>query len=684
MDRPPDLEPPVPESSTPPRAARWRLPRLPLLIGVVGLGAFVSSGVWVNRRAQAHHRVEAQAIQQELAAAEADAAQYRERYKNLLWNAQKVRDAAAGAAVEPLKSWLRERAGYFDALVARIDRSAEEKAFESLAAEIKALCAQGDVSAARARLLRLPEVKFPAAPAFLRLQEQLYFKPLAELSRQNPTSYGAFQKLEPEAAKADIAALKQELAGLPDQQVTPQLVMKFELLGAALPKDDPVVADLGTLVTAAEYFVDPDPATLQAWRAAQKAVRAQDWESAVTKMQAITRTAVRTRQPFRAAYGRALLNNRPDDVGAAYPLLVEAARAGDAGARAWVAQQDLASGRTAQAMRWLEASVTDGETAGIPQLLALYAKGREEGPRDAGREAGVLQRIVSRPDAPPLANLLLARLYESGEGGPPSPARAFEAYRAAAEKQFQPAWPEVARCYLRGDGTNEDLAKALEWASRAYAAGERDRSVPILAELINRSPERSVAGVQQLLENEQTAAPAGFSDRRVNGRSVSPLAGLLARYFDERGQFGQAAELYGQIGKGDRHAANRHSELTATHVCSTCGGNGKVQRPTLCATCAGKGTVVCAVCDGRGFSMAPGAPPCATCGGTGGTQQDGRNVLCGTCGGTGKGKGSVVKKSCPACIQGRVDCRECIDGRIVVTKECPECHGAGKRSLADQ
>jgi hypothetical protein len=403
-------------------------------------------------------------------------------------------------------------------------------------------------------------------------------------------------------------------------------------------------------------------------------------------MQAITRTTIRTRQPFRAAYGKAILRNRPDDAALAYPLLEEAAAAGDSAARAWIAQEDLAKGRYGQAVHWLENALLDGEAAAVPQLVALYAKDRETVPRDAAREAGVLQRIVAGADAPPLALMLLARLYETGDGIPLSAQRAFAAYRTAAELRHRPAWPEVARCYLRGEGTEEDLDKACEWASRAYAAGEREKSVPILTELMIRAPERAASAVQELLEHEQTAAPAGFNDTRIveSAAGASPLPTLLARYFDERGLFGQAAQFYAQSGRKDVSAAVRHDELTTSHVCPACGGVGKIQRSTVCVTCAGRGTVVCSVCDGRGFSMVPGAPPCTTCGGTGGTEHEGRVVACGACGGTGKGQGSVIKKTCPSCSRGRIDCRECKEGRILVTKECPECHGAGKRSLADQ
>lgn len=665
------------------RASRWTLPRLPVLIGVVGLGALVTAGGWMKKQTDARHRAEAQAIQQELSGMEAEAVQYRERFKNLQWNAAKMRGAAENAQTEPLKSWLRERARCFDGLVARIDRSAQEKTFDALSVEIRSLCAKGEIAAARERLLLLPAITFPSPAGFLRLQQTMFWTPLAELSRQRPAYYGAFRQWEPEAAKADVAALRDELAKAADAPITPQLMMKFELLSAAAPPDDPVVADWATVASAADYFVEPDAATIKRWRAAQKSVRAEDWPGAVAQMQAIDRTTVRTRQPFRAAYGKAILRNRPEDAATAYPFLQEAAAAGDDAARAWVAQEDFAKGRYAEAVRWMEEAVKDGDQSVVPQLVSLYAKDRESVPRDRAREAGTLQRICAKPDAPPLALMLLARLYETGDGVPASATNAFAAYLNAAGKRHMPAWCEVARCYLRGEGTSEDLDQACEWASRAYAAGERLKSVAILIELMSRAPERTAPIVQQLLDHEQTASPAGFADERVMGPSVKPLPTALARYFDERGLFGPAAQFYAQSGSRDPSIVNRHSELTTAHACPTCGGAGKVQRSTLCVTCAGKGTVVCSVCDGRGFSMVPGAPPCTTCGGTGGMDHNGKIVACSACAGTGKGKGSVIKKTCPHCASGRVDCRECVDGRINVTKECPDCHGVGTRTLAD-
>jgi TPR repeat protein len=460
-------------------------------------------------------------------------------------------------------------------------------------------------------------------------------------------------------------------------------MIKLALFSAVAPADDPVLAGWSAMTSAGDYFENPDEATLAHWRRARQAVRVHDWSTAVDQMQAIRRTTVRTRQPFRAAFGWARLSNRPDQPAAAYPFLQEAAAAGDRRARAWVAQEDERQGRYPQALRWAEAAMADGEKDWIPRLLELYAMDAATVPRDAAREADALQRIVTTADAPPLASFLLARLYEHGEGVEVSAAQAFVHYRRAAQQGLAGAWPEVARCHLRGAGTPIDNAQALHWAGRAFAAGEREKSVPILTELMRREPEHAAAAVAQLLEHEQTAAPAGFQDIRVAGPGIQQLQLMLAHYFDAQGLYAEAARAYARSGKQNRAAAGRLAELTAGHPCPTCNGTGKIQVSLPCPTCGGTGTVLCSHCDGRGYTYEPGTPPCPTCGGRGTMVQDGHVVTCAACGGTGKGKGSVIKKDCAYCVHGRVPCRDCTDGRIIQTKECPDCHGTGLRARAD-
>src|SRR6185369_4199032 len=103
---------------------------------------------------------------------------------------------------------------------------------------------------------------------------------------------------------------------------------------------------------AVDYFENPDAATIDHWRAVQKALKAQDWQTATNEMQAIAISKVRTRQLFRAAFGRVLIKSHPEQPGDAYPYMFEAAATGDKQARAWVAQQDYNAKRYDQAKHW--------------------------------------------------------------------------------------------------------------------------------------------------------------------------------------------------------------------------------------------------------------------------------------------------------------------------------------------
>jgi hypothetical protein len=328
--------------------------------------------------------------------------------------------------------------------------------------------------------------------------------------------------------------------------------------------------------------------------------------------------------------------------------------------------------------------VADRDFTLVPQLLKIYAMDQKTVPRDRQRETGMLQRITVAPDAPPLAWMLLGRNYEEGSGIAASEEKAFACYAKASLHPDVSAWTETARCHFQGIGTPQDLDQARGWAAKAYAAGERERSVPMLIELMQRAPDRTASAVQELFEHEQIAAPAGFEEVRIGGPGVARLRMQLARYLEGQKSFGAAARLYAQSGDEDPTATRRHAELTAVHACDACGGVGKIQTQTPCPTCVGKGTVTCRVCDGRGFSFMPGSPPCTTCGGSGGIVQDGRRASCSACAGTGKGKGSVIKQTCVHCAQGKATCPECAGGWIKLEKECPECRGVGARALADR
>src|SRR6185436_17005025 len=101
------------------------------------------------------------------------------------------------ATAEPLKSWARERAAKFDALVARIEQPEVDAKFAALVREVEDLCARGNASDAHEALLRLRAPKFPAAVEFRELQAEVYLKPLANFSRQNPAYFRALQTYEP-------------------------------------------------------------------------------------------------------------------------------------------------------------------------------------------------------------------------------------------------------------------------------------------------------------------------------------------------------------------------------------------------------------------------------------------------------------------------------------------------------
>lgn len=670
-------------SETPARASRWASFRLPLLAGAIGLGAVVTTGTWVKREADARERIEMQAVRAEVAKQQEALAEFRLRFENLKWNAAKLRADALAIPAEPLKSWARERAARFEGLVIEIQRQTEDAALVRLLAEVEALCAKGEVTQARFRLAVAPAVKFPEPAEFRELHQRHYLAPLAEFSRQNPDYYRAFKEYEPEAAARDMAALREQLAAMGLETVTPQTMLGYELLSAVAPPDDPLVADWTTLASAEDFLEKPDAETLWRWRNAQEAVRAGDWPAAVAQMQAILKSTTRTRQPFRAAYAKAILRHRPDRVDEAYPHMQEAALAGDVEARAWLSVEELAKGRYAVALRWLEARVQDGEAEAMAPLVSIYARPRNEVPRDAAREAELLQKITTTPDAPPLAWMLLARLYEEGVGTERSEAKALAGYRRAAESGMPRAWLETARCHLQSKETPGNIEAAADAAARAFLAGEKGEAVSMLIDLMQRTPERAADAVQRLFEHEQTAAPAGFAVERQQVGGVAQLQALLARYLDRKGMFASAARLYARLGERDPFAAKRHAELTTARACDACGGLGKVQSSASCPACSGKGTLLCHACDGRGNKLIPGNPPCPTCSGAGGVVQEGRAVACGACNGTGKGKGSVIKQPCGACAGGRTPCGSCTGGRIQLTKDCVTCRGNGARALAD-
>lgn len=650
-------------------------------VGVVALAILAATGLWLRERSRQGER-ELNVIRSELATYEESAAVYRVRMAELQARASELRHWADAQTTEPTRTWTRERARRFEALAARVSREKEARVASAAAKEIALLCSRGEIAAAHARLRQVPDVKFPPTAEFEALRLETYEAPLAEFSRQNPEFYKAFRQHEPEAARRDEMKLRQEIAAASQEAVTPQLMLRLELLAAVAAPDDPVVAEWSALTSAIDYFDNPDPLTLAAWRRAQQAVRAKDWDGAAREMQSIIKSKVRTRQPFRAAFGRALLRSRPENAAEAYPYLAEAAASGDKQARNWVAQEDVRQGRYAQAKRWLEAAVVEGDAEAVPMLLDLHENHASAIPRDPAHDAAIIERVANGPDAPAAASLVLGRMYERGDVAGSTPARAYASYARAAAKGSPTAQAEQARCALRGIGIPENLELARDSACRAFAAGEREKSVGILSELMNRAPDRTAAAVQRMFEQELVGTGGGYTETRtVDGPGVTQLKGQVARYLDQVGMFGAAAKLY--AGSQDPAALRRHAELTRVRACQTCGGKGKVQVPAPCPTCGGKGKQICGFCGGSGFILAPGAPPCSTCGGAGTMLQDRRVVACSTCAGTGKGKGSL-KQDCTHCDDGHIRCVECDGGAIKVPKDCPECRGQGSWSLAEK
>ncbi len=673
---PSDETPPLPPAAEP----RSPLRRLPVVFGVLVIGLLmVFGGKEWNREQQAKLDAETRSVRAEAAKRLLAVDAYRGRMSALLGRVEQARQYAAAQIDEPLRSWARERARLLEALMAKVQRESAAKTCAALAAEIEKQCADGDPDAARAALAKMPAVTFPAPEAWAALQQEMLAKPLVALSRMRPATYKALAEQEPALAAPDLAELRKDLAASADaESLTPQQMMRLELLSAVAPADDPALAEWNAVASAGDFLENADATALAHWRKAQAARRAQDWPAALAHMQAIGKTTARTRQPFRAAYGWALLNARPEAHAEAYPFLVEAAAAGDREARAWVAKEDLAQGRPEKALRWLEDAALDGEADAVPQVIRLYAQ--DVAPTQVAREVDVLQRLLTRPDVPPLGWVILGRLHELGRGMAASRERALACYQKAAGKNSPEGQGALARCYLRGLGTPENSLEALAWATRAYSAGEREQSVPVLLELMQLAPDRVAGEVQKLLEREFSPGGGGYGEKRTEEPSGAKLRAVMAQHFDSKGQFGLAARYYAAV--RDAAMSQRLAELNASHACDTCGGAGKVTTTAPCPLCGGRGEIPCSHCDGHGTVLTPGAPPCETCGGRGTLTQGGKLVTCVACSGTGKGHDSVTKKPCTFCTQGLMHCPQCVQGRITITKECPECHGVGRWTLA--
>jgi hypothetical protein len=649
-------------------------------VGVVAVAVITLAAAWFRR--DSAHQAEALGHFRATLSMQTDMAEvYRERFAALRAQAERLHREADAAPAEPQRSWARERAKRFDALVAAINRETEDHTFGAAREQAAAAAASGNLAAAEQKLALNPAPLFPSDSEFERLRHDLYETPLAEFSRQSPDLYRVFRAGEPELAQRDEQALRAEIAAAGTDDVTPQAMLKVDLLSAVAARDDPLVADWAARAGAMDYFENPDGTTLAAWRRAQRAVRANDWPTAAAEMLAISSTTVRTRAAFRLALGRALLRKRPDDPAAAYPYIAQAGAAGDNEARQWLAAEDIRQQRYGQARRWLEVAAADGDGQAVPALLELYANHAQPS-EDPRNRIAVLERIVAGDNAPPEALLAVARLYEQVDPAG-SAAKALACYRRAAAKGDATGSLEVARCALKGLGMKPSAGEARIAAAEAFERGQREPAAAILSDVMRRAPEGNARAIAALFAKQSLATKSPFLNSDiVDGPGVRALRAELARYFDRLGDFGRAAQFYG--GAQDAAAERRRAELTTAHPCETCGGSGKVSESVDCPACGGTGKHLCSYCGGTGTIYVPGTPPCPTCGGSGTMVQDRKVVSCSVCGGTGKGSGTVIPQACTHCEHGYVRCTECTNGKIRLTKDCPDCHGRGSWTLVER
>ena len=111
---------------------------------------------------------------------------------------------------------------------------------------------------------------------------------------------------------------------------------------------------------------------------------------------------------------------------------------------------------------------------------------------------------------------------------------------------------------------------------------------------------------------------------------------------------------------GKKTTAAPTSRPSTTSRCTTCGGDGQVERS--CSSCGGDGKRDCMSCAGKGYNN------CSGCYGSG-------KRRCGSCYGTGK-NGS---KRCSICSgRGYKDCSSCSGGK----QRCSACSGSGDRNCS--
>jgi TPR repeat protein len=66
----------------------------------------------------------------------------------------------------------------------------------------------------------------------------------------------------------------------------------------------------------------------------------------------------------------------------------------------------------------------------------------------------------------------LASLYETGQGGPPDIAKAFELYRRAATAGDRTSMTKLGNFYESGNGVRQDYTEAIRWYKQSAERGD--------------------------------------------------------------------------------------------------------------------------------------------------------------------------------------------------------------------
>lgn len=140
----------------------------------------------------------------------------------------------------------------------------------------------------------------------------------------------------------------------------------------------------------------------------------------------------------------------------------------------------------------------------------------------------------------PLAQMLLAWMYEHGRGTAREPALAFRWYEAAAQRGLVEAQYAIGARYIEGNGVKIDFAKAVDWLSRSASKGvaEAARRLGHLYETggIGFPPDREKAvewyyraGAQFLSRKEMDDARAMVDHLRSLAKGYPAVQGLVTK-----------------------------------------------------------------------------------------------------------------------------------------------------------